>query len=275
MVRPHDLTDGSNVFVRVKCDYCGKEYRIKWYSYKVLKNKENNTDCCGNPECTYAKSKETIYRKYHVDNIRKIDGADAKIIGTCLEKYGVPNPFQSEEIKKKIESSNFKKYGVKHPMQCDEVRKKAEDTCLHKYGKKRYAQTIFFRERFSGENSPTWKGGLSQKRTERATVQYRDWRKSIFVRDIYQCQCCGAKSAHGSKVELHAHHIFNWIDNPDIRFEEENGITLCSSCHYRFHSIYGKRNNNYVQLKEFLQMKRYAEPTGNELQEPPDKKPVG
>ena len=109
-----------------------------------------------------------------------------------------------------------------------------------------------YSQEHKGELSPTWKGGVQQHRVERSTYEYRDWRKAIFDRDLYICQCCGDKNGNGHNVELNAHHIRNWKDNENLRYEVNNGVTLCEKCHLDFHSRYGKTNNTYEQLVEFL-----------------------
>lgn len=274
IVKCSDLTDGSNVRVTIRCDYCGRLYDISWYSYKLLKKKQNNRDCCGDSCCTYAKSQESLMLKYYVNNARFIENVNDKIKETCLEKYGVENPFQAQEVKSKIAKTNLEKYGYRYPMQNPEIKNKTQKTCMERYGVPMYSKTKLFRERFSGKNSPTWNGGLAKLRTERSSIEYRDWRKAVFAKDFYKCQCCGAKSSHKSHVELHAHHIKNWADNEADRYSVDNGITLCDKCHYEFHSLFGKKNNDSLQLASFLQMKRYAEPMENEPQESQDKKPV-
>lgn len=246
----NDLTKGSNVKVQVQCDYCGDIYDIAWYSYYALKQKENNKDCCSNPQCTGQKAKESLVLLHGVDNARKIDGVNEKIAKTNIKKYGCANPFSSEQIKEKIKNINIERYGVKVPTQNPEIRAKGISTCLEKYGVPSYG-VIYSREH-KGELSPTWKGGVSYHRVERSTFDYRYWRKSVFKRDLYTCKCCGDKSGVGNKVELNAHHIKNWKDNEDLRYDINNGITLCDKCHIDFHSKYGKKNNTEQQLKEFL-----------------------
>ena len=56
---------------------------------------------------------------------------------------------------------------------------------------------------------------------------YAEWRRRVFSRDGHKCQMprCGYKKA------LNAHHIKRWADNPSLRFEVNNGITLCWRCH--------------------------------------------
>lgn len=76
----------------------------------------------------------------------------------------------------------------------------------------------------------------------------RVWSMSVRKRDGYKCR----RKSCGSRYKLHAHHILNQADNPDLRFEVWNGITLCQSCHNLFHKIYGKVENNEEQIKEFI-----------------------
>lgn len=251
-VKIEDLTKGSSAKVDVICDYCGQIYQVSWYSYYKLKQKENNTDCCSNPECTYIKSKESIKSKYGVTNVRMLDFINEKIANTNLERYGCENPFGNKEVQDKIKKYNEENYGVSYSMQRPDVIEKAKQTCLEKYGVENYGK--LYSETHTKELSPVWKGGITHNREERSTLEYRRWRKSVFERDLYTCKCCGMKNGIGNGyVELHAHHIYNWKDNVELRYSIDNGITLCSDCHNKFHSLYGKKQNNIQQIKEFIQ----------------------
>ena len=104
-----------------------------------------------------------------------------------------------------------------------------------------------------GELSNFWKGGITPKnQLERGTYKYREWRNQVYKRDNYTCQCCGN---YGGK--LNAHHKENFSDNKELRFIIDNGITLCENCHHpnikgSFHNIYGTKNNNTEQLREYI-----------------------
>jgi hypothetical protein len=63
------------------------------------------------------------------------------------------------------------------------------------------------------------------------------WRKEVFNRDNFTCQKCKQKSG---KIE--AHHIKRWSEYPDLRFDINNGITLCKTCHSKTIN-YGNKNN--------------------------------
>lgn len=56
---------------------------------------------------------------------------------------------------------------------------------------------------------------------------YKEWRKRVYIRDKRECQMPGC----GYKKALNAHHIIRWADAPHLRFDEDNGITLCWKCH--------------------------------------------
>ncbi len=56
---------------------------------------------------------------------------------------------------------------------------------------------------------------------------YAEWRKRVFKRDGHKCQMPGC----GYKRALNAHHIVKWSSAAYLRFDEDNGITLCYRCH--------------------------------------------
>ena len=105
----------------------------------------------------------------------------------------------------------------------------------------------------TGKDSPIYNHNKTndEREVDRSALGYRTWRKSVYERDNYTCQCCGDSKGRN----LNAHHIKNWADNPELRYDIDNGITLCSTCHKVFHKIYKKRNNNKNQLIEFLNKK--------------------
>lgn len=53
-----------------------------------------------------------------------------------------------------------------------------------------------------------------------------EWRNAIYKRDDYTCTKCGARG-----VELNADHILPFSAFPDLRFDIDNGRTLCRPCH--------------------------------------------
>lgn len=242
------LTNGSNIKVDVKCDYCGKTYQKYWHRFlKENKNCTIHKDCCS--ECKKHKIIETSIEKYGVNSVFELKDIQDKIKLTNLKVYGVENPFQSEEIKQKISETNLERYGVSNPLKSDTIKEKSRNTCMQRYGVPNYNM---FCHPPKGELSPKWKGGATYHREERSTFEYNNWRKQVFNRDFYTCQCCGDRNGHGYSVKLCAHHIKNWKDYPDERYIVDNGITLCEECHKEFHSRYGKKNNNGKQLNEFL-----------------------
>lgn len=105
--------------------------------------------------------------------------------------------------------------------------------------------------KITGKNNHNWKGGVSSENIKiRKGLKFKLWRKAVFIRDDYICQKCKTK---GNK--LHPHHIFNFAQFINFRFELFNGITLCEKCHNAFHKKYGRINNNEEQIRNFLALK--------------------
>jgi len=82
-----------------------------------------------------------------------------------------------------------------------------------------------------GKITPPWKRNNKQQRN---SPEYNAWRKSVFKRDEYTCQDCGQVGG-----ELNAHHIKSFKRYPKLRLKQDNGITLCVSCHRKRHCKVG------------------------------------
>jgi hypothetical protein len=124
-----------------------------------------------------------------------------------------------------------------------------------KYENKRQCDECGLNSRI-GENHHNWKGGVTPENYRaRATMSYFNWRNNVYKRDNYTCQKCGDNKGGN----LQAHHILNFSEYEELRYDVDNGITLCEDCHSKgansFHSIYGTRNNTKEQLEEFLERK--------------------
>lgn len=64
----------------------------------------------------------------------------------------------------------------------------------------------------------------------RRCSEYKHWRDSVLKRDNFTCIKCGNKYG-----ELNAHHIKPFSTHPELRYDLENGITLCKKCHIELH----------------------------------------
>lgn len=84
--------------------------------------------------------------------------------------------------------------------------------------------------RFRGPESPAWKGGISRSDPDRNRYPAKQWSRLVKERDGYKCRECGCADG-----VLHSHHIKRWMDYPELRYDVDNGITLCEPCHQKAH----------------------------------------
>ena len=82
-------------------------------------------------------------------------------------------------------------------------------------------------KRQQGKNHWNWKGGISPRVL--TTIEYKQWRTTVFERDGYKCVICGYDKGR----ILQADHIKSWHDYPELRFDVNNGRTLCKFCHIK------------------------------------------
>ncbi len=96
----------------------------------------------------------------------------------------------------------------------------------------------------SGDKHYKWKGGNSRGyKTGYYSTEYIEWRKSVFKRDNYKCRECGGTGY------LTAHHIKSFTHYPQLRYELNNGLTLCESCHSKTDNYKGRANKkNHYEL---------------------------
>jgi|TARA_Y100001938_G_C7855783_1_gene313081 5-methylcytosine-specific restriction endonuclease McrA len=57
---------------------------------------------------------------------------------------------------------------------------------------------------------------------------YKQWRKDVLTRDCYKCQMPNCKRK-GKRMQVH--HIQKWSSASYLRYDVDNGITLCWDCH--------------------------------------------
>lgn len=140
-----------------------------------------------------------------------------------------------EKIRKsKLGDKNpmFGRKGDNHPLfgttHSKETKEKMKKNHKGMTGKK---QSEEFVSRMSGENSPVWikDRTLLKKKQERNDSAYQEWRKGVYSRDLWKCKF----KNEDCKGKIEAHHILSWTDYPELRYNIENGITLCHHHHPR------------------------------------------
>lgn len=103
-----------------------------------------------------------------------------------------------------------------------------------------------------GKNNPNWQGGrTSVVQMERTTVRYKVWKDFVFNRDVLCVNCGSAKN----RV---AHHIKLYQEFPELKFDTDNGVVLCRSCHSSYHSSLSSKK----RLIRRTSLVENAEPAG-------------
>ena len=130
-----------------------------------------------------------------------------KCINTGRPAWNKGTPM-SEEVKKRVEHTFFKKGNIPSPKAIEALRAR------------------------KGPLNNMWKGGITPLNHKiRWSSEMIKWRKDVFARDNYTCQTCQRKRQPGDRVILNADHIKPFASFPELRFDINNGRTLCEECH--------------------------------------------
>ena len=70
------------------------------------------------------------------------------------------------------------------------------------------------------------------------TNKWKRKRKSILVRDKYQCQDCKRYGRMREATEVH--HIKHLDEYPELAYENDNLVSLCHACHNARHPEKGR-----------------------------------
>lgn len=169
------------------------------------------------------KISEIILRKlYWKDNLILKDigiiyGLSEFTILKYFQYYGIPCRSRSEAtLKRDMEDPDLKE------RQCEIQQNKwdlmsDEDRLIHAKHVSAGRQGIPYEE---------WEDFVSDG--WRDTVEYAEWTAAVIKRDNNTCRLCNTKV--GIK---HRHHIYPVRNYPELKYDVENGITLCPGCHYK------------------------------------------
>jgi hypothetical protein len=86
------------------------------------------------------------------------------------------------------------------------------------------------RPEMSGDKHPLWINDRKLVKTyidRREDSLYKQWRISVYTRDNYKCRI----DSIDCDGRIEAHHILGWTAYPELRYEINNGITLCHAHH--------------------------------------------
>lgn len=115
--------------------------------------------------------------------------------------------------------------------------------------------TGYCKKCYTGERTRRWNPNLTpdQRANGKRAInpEYRDWKIQVHIKDDHTCLKCKKKGGRG----IVAHHIHNWDRYPDLRYDVQNGATLCKKCHRRFHNLFGNRHNTRQQFEDFITSK--------------------
>ena len=118
-------------------------------------------------------------------------------------------------------------YGKKHSEQTKEINKIA-------HLNKRQSEELKIKRGLyqKGENHWNWikdRTLIKQNEKKHLCTRYRNWMFDVKERDNWKCKINNSDCSG----RLESHHILDWKNYPELRYDINNGITLCHAHHPR------------------------------------------
>ena len=143
---------------------------------------------------------------------------------TCLKSFEKPYEISVARYKKRIYCSVLCRAN-------DKDRKKVFTEMMSKpFSPERKARHKLAFKR--GKESHRWiedRTKLKVDEKKHLDTKYKYWMLSVKKRDNWKCKINNSDCSG----RLESHHILSWKDFPELRYEINNGITLCISHHPR------------------------------------------
>lgn len=210
-IKVKDLQKGSNVKVKITCDYCDKLLERTYNRYNTL-IQSNGKYACKN--CTFNKVSETNLRRYGVSSFTCTEEFKEKSRKTNLEKYGFESYSQTNECKEKRKNTVKSKYGVENVTQNPEILKRMHETCIEKYGTPYPIQLQEFKEK------------IKQTCLDKFGVEYAS--QSLEIKEKMTKAFFESNAVNTSKQQLYLHNLYGGklnfpinMFNADICFPNE------------------------------------------------------
>ena len=212
-----ELSEFSNKRVSAICPLCGENRKIKFCHIST----QGHT-FCRSCSMSFKKSRELIGQRF--GRLLVLEVADG-IVGSCGTLFGAVKCKCSCGRSVIVKTSNLKSNQV---VSCG---------C---------------RIKETGPKHPTYKHDMSEEQRQKYRSQRKDnqsvlWKSAVKKRDGHVCRVCGSDKG------IVAHHIESFSKNEDLRFDINNGATLCTACHNNYHNTFMGNNRVPATRKSFLE----------------------
>jgi len=244
--------------ITIKCDLCNKEYDEFPNKIKLNNKHYCSKDCYNKSQINTQKSTTKFIIKFCEICNKEIKRTEAEFKNKPAKNYYCST--ECRDLKLKQTRGGFTPF----TKICEYCKKEFTIDARNKRTRK-YCSNECKKNGFPKENNhPNFKPELSRdyRSRHRLTHENTIWRTEVFKRNNYTCQICLKKG-----YKLQAHHLENYSSCKEKRFDIDNGVTLCKSCHKIFHSKYGVVRNTPEQFNEFkraykIQFQKHRGSTG-------------
>lgn len=227
-VQISDLPCGSSIKVHVQCCLCNKARFVKYRDLTAV----GHTVCgaCRSREYSFKNLAGRVFSRW---SVLEFQGRNKH--GICLWLVQCECGVQKTVSGSSLLSGDSRSCGCLQKEKASKRAKLALGKLHPMYGRSR-------------EKNPNWNPNITddERVNRRSTNNERVWRKLVFERDDHTCQAC--RQVGGT---LNAHHFFGYVAYPQFRFDIDNGVTLCKSCHHTFHKWAGWADKGRCTRQEF------------------------